>query len=584
MAPHESAGLDAEVCSVAHSPSLWTRFITVAAITAGLRATANDDAGPQQHVVLQFVDDAAIPVTGANIGTSVRYESDRPTAWYTGRRGTTRQPLCTTDERGELLIRFDPKETRTKWWFYAVQPDRALAAVFEVDRRVSGAVPVRLQPAGRVCGSIVSTELSALRRPLDADLAHPHGETTTRLVRLTEGGPVELAVSVSMERAFSFLVPPGSYEIAVTGTDLATRILPITVDAGRREYDLGEIDVPAGVAAQRGDFTRPRPREMITLLAETIGARKLCLSADAKWLATGHWLDRDQPSNAGRLPATAELSGEVRIWSALSGDLEQVFEIADSPVTAICWSHDAQFLAAACRDGTVRIWEREPGRLCARFQGQNRTVDALVFLGESGAVAVSGAGATISIHDILHDGALVDELRGHEARVRALAHISAGNQLVSIGWDRTLRFWDVDGARLKRTIRLDAMLPNGLAVFDNGATIAAGGILDSNGQLNGGIVLVDRESATTVETLQFPISGGHVSDVAGLAGKSQFVVAAARMPVLFVGIDAAGDSRLAVARGFNAGRTRAVAVSGDGRVLATVDSSGVVKLWDLSAW
>lgn len=86
-------------------------------------------------------------------------------------------------------------------------------------------------------------------------------------------------------------------------------------------------------------------------------------------------------------------------------------------------------------------------QVCKRASGAGR-VDALVFRGD-GQVAATAEGKRIVLWNA-GSGEVCGELAGHTDWVSAVAWSGDGRRLASLGGDRSIRVWDVDGGTLER--------------------------------------------------------------------------------------------------------------------------------------
>ncbi len=112
-------------------------------------------------------------------------------------------------------------------------------------------------------------------------------------------------------------------------------------------------------------------------------------------------------------------------------------------------------LAAAYRDGEVRLWEVGTWREMGSFQAHSGFVFGLALSPHGNLLATGGADHVIKIWDV---NALpvdasagpapepVKELRGHRASVFALAFLPDGKKLLSASADGTVKVWDPRGA------------------------------------------------------------------------------------------------------------------------------------------
>jgi len=141
--------------------------------------------------------------------------------------------------------------------------------------------------------------------------------------------------------------------------------------------------------------------------------------------------------------ATFRTAGDRRVvtWDTASGTPLARFD-APSPVVAMAVNPGGELCALALGDGKVAIGSGSEARL---------TIDAgvarsVTFL-DRRQVAVGGDDGTVRIFDTA-TGRLVDELDGHGDRVLSIAVSPEGSSVVTVGRDGTLRAWRQSLARL----------------------------------------------------------------------------------------------------------------------------------------
>ncbi|MBA4063989.1 MAG: hypothetical protein C0501_09810 [Isosphaera sp.] len=256
-------------------------------------------------------------------------------------------------------------------------------------------------------------------------------------------------------------------------------------------------------------------------------------------------------SPAGGLVATAGDDGAVRVWDPRTGRTWAVLAGGGRRVTGVAFSPDGAAVAAAGVDGAVRFWELPPGML---DEDARRT---------AGLVPDAIAGRLKPL--VLDPAVTVADAHGEGVEVTCLAFRPDGRVVVTGGEDGMLRWWDVGGWR---PVRADAGAAGGAAA----AAAAAARARDAPG-------------GRPVRPARDPIAA-HVGGQKGETGVRAVAFAAAGRVLVSGGADrmarvwAADGSRLVRALPRHADQVRAVAVSPDGRVIATANNgaSPVVQL------
>jgi WD40 repeat protein len=220
----------------------------------------------------------------------------------------------------------------------------------------------------------------------------------------------------------------------------------------------------------------------------------------ARLAVRGEGLPRRQPeviralstSAQGKLLATGAEDGTVRFWEPKTRRLVQTIHAHADRVTAVSFSVDSTMLASASADETVKIWEVASGKLLSTFTGHTDRVLCVAFHPDGKRAASGGEDRKVHIWDpqkgksisspLTHPdvvnavayqpggsllavgcedgivylcdnaGKRIKELKGHDDAVRALTFRFDGKRLVSAGWDRRLKVWDMDAGRELATL------------------------------------------------------------------------------------------------------------------------------------
>jgi WD40 repeat protein len=179
----------------------------------------------------------------------------------------------------------------------------------------------------------------------------------------------------------------------------------------------------------------------------------LAFSPDSKSLASGGWDDM------------------VRIWDPSTGQQIRRLDAHQSNVSAIAFSSDGKRLATrGGLDGVVRVWDPATGKEIQRWEGFSRRSAALAITPDNQNVVIGG-GKAIYFKDI--DTGKETRQLAH-ANTACLAFSRDGKTFASGGRDSTLRLWDADKwAELRQCVLPRKEPPTQVAFSPDGKHLAA---------------------------------------------------------------------------------------------------------------
>ena len=139
--------------------------------------------------------------------------------------------------------------------------------------------------------------------------------------------------------------------------------------------------------------------------------------------------------------ASASWDGTVRLWDPRTGEEVCVLDRHEDDVLCVAYSPCGGHLASGSLDNTVRLWDTKTGQAAECFQGHSKAVVCCSF-SPCGDRMVSGSwDGTLMVWDTT-SGEEPRRLTGHQGRLRACAFSLDGSIIASVAADETLRFWN----------------------------------------------------------------------------------------------------------------------------------------------
>jgi WD40 repeat protein len=120
-------------------------------------------------------------------------------------------------------------------------------------------------------------------------------------------------------------------------------------------------------------------------------------------------------------------------------------------VHSVALSGDGKLLASGSNDNTIKLWEVATGREIRTLRGHSAPVNSVVFSGDSKLLASGSNDRTIKLWEVA-TGREIRTLFGHSREVNTVALSADGKLLASGSDDNTIKLWEVATGREIRTL------------------------------------------------------------------------------------------------------------------------------------
>jgi RNA polymerase sigma factor (sigma-70 family) len=181
----------------------------------------------------------------------------------------------------------------------------------------------------------------------------------------------------------------------------------------------------------------------------------------------------------GKSVISGAADGTIRLWDLDTGKELRVLGAHTERVDAIALSPDERTLASGSDDKTVRLWDMATGTHRRRLTGHRGPITCVAYSPDSRLVASGSYDATIRIWDA-DSGKELRRIDGDRTWVKCLAFSPDGKRLASGDWNTkpqarpaAIFLWDVDSGKLVRRIEGHDVTVRSLAFSTDGRTLAS---------------------------------------------------------------------------------------------------------------
>ncbi len=272
-------------------------------------------------------------------------------------------------------------------------------------------------------------------------------------------------------------------------------------------------------------------------------------------------------TNSGLSPQQDRHPCWLEVWDVESGELRRRIDLGIEAPLALAFSPDGQQVAAACKSGVISLWDPVTGNAVGTLRGHEKEVFDVAYSPDGRRLVTGGLDQTVRVWDRA-TGQPIHLLRGHNSFVRAVAFSPDGSRIVSASEDNTARLWDAVKGRELGIIRGHTRFVTGAAFSPDGRRIATA-------SEDGTVKIWDESATEPARTLP------HDQWVTQVAFSPAGSILASACWDGSVKLWNAADGRKIRTLPMPAPIVSAMAIRGDGRVIAAADEWATIRLWDL---
>ena len=141
-------------------------------------------------------------------------------------------------------------------------------------------------------------------------------------------------------------------------------------------------------------------------------------------------------------------------------------------------SRDGQYALTASWDGTLRLWNVETGKSDTTFVGHKKDVLSVCFSPDNRLIISGGRDRTIKLWNTIGECQYTLDKQGHDdwvSCVRFLPNMDDKPRLVSCGYDKIVKVWDLVSMKVEYNLIGHTQLVNKLSVSPDGKLCASAG-------------------------------------------------------------------------------------------------------------
>lgn len=272
-------------------------------------------------------------------------------------------------------------------------------------------------------------------------------------------------------------------------------------------------------------------------------------------------------SPTGRMLAAGGGNDPIRLWDADTG--REIRSFPETWINALVFTKRASVVISAGAFKSIRLWEIATGKDYAKLEGHNAAVKCLSLSPDNTILASGGQDGEVILWEFTTQK-IISRHKDHRDEVTCLAFDDDSSLFVSGAGDRTLRLYDVDNGKFLRAFDAGCLV-QAVAFVPGSRTFVSGGDDDL-------LRFWDADSGKLLRTEK-----GHAGTVVSLATSSRkqgpnLLVSGARDGAILLRDPSGKGEPRSIRR--DPGDTDALALTRDGKFVATAGTNNVIRIFD----
>jgi guanine nucleotide-binding protein subunit beta-2-like 1 protein len=181
---------------------------------------------------------------------------------------------------------------------------------------------------------------------------------------------------------------------------------------------------------------------------------------------------------------SASRDKSIIIWK-LERDNEENYGLAKRAlkghahfVQDVVLSSDGHFALSASWDATLRLWDLNTGMTTRRFVGHTKDVLSVAFSADNRQIVSGSRDKTIKLWNTLGECKFTIQDDGHTEWVSCVRFSPGPSQvpvIVSAGWDKLVKVWNLSNCKLRTNLVAHSGYVNTVTISPDGSLCASGG-------------------------------------------------------------------------------------------------------------